>query len=200
MRSRLRFNEPKRFVVRSTSGESWSISFYRYRLQNVLFGQTCFLIGPILASLFSFFSHYNWNTNWKKHRYFALNPQGSNPKHNIYAFLICNLIGVWKRLNTQKEGEKCPENNFFKSFQWTQDAPFFVFRLLLITYYNLISYMNIFFTCKNTLVITLQVSSVKFWTFRGWSFGLMLLDELLVNQGPRQYMLNQERTIEARQQ
>ena len=38
-----------------------------------------------------------------------------------------------------------------------QDAPFFVFRLLLITYYNLISYMNIFFTCKNTLVITLQV-------------------------------------------
>ena len=39
-----------------------------------------------------------------------------------------------------------------------QDAPFFVFRLLLITYYKLISYMNIFFTCKNTLVITLQVS------------------------------------------
>ena len=37
-----------------------------------------------------------------------------------------------------------------------QDAPFFVFRLLLITYYKLISYMNIFFTCKNTLVITLQ--------------------------------------------
>ncbi len=38
-----------------------------------------------------------------------------------------------------------------------QDAPFFVFRLLLITYYKLISYMNIFFTCKNTLVIALQV-------------------------------------------
>ncbi|CAB4059078.1 unnamed protein product [Lepeophtheirus salmonis] len=37
-----------------------------------------------------------------------------------------------------------------------QDAPFFVFRLLLITYYRLISYMNIFFTCKNTLVIVLQ--------------------------------------------
>ena len=37
-----------------------------------------------------------------------------------------------------------------------QDAPFFVFRLLLIAYYRLISYMNIFFTCKNTLVITLQ--------------------------------------------
>lgn len=38
-----------------------------------------------------------------------------------------------------------------------QDAPFFVFRLMLIAYYRLISYMNIFFTCKNTLVITLQV-------------------------------------------
>ncbi len=37
-----------------------------------------------------------------------------------------------------------------------QDAPFFVFRVLLIAYYKLISYMNIFFTCKNTLVITLQ--------------------------------------------
>ena len=40
-----------------------------------------------------------------------------------------------------------------------QDAPFFVFRLLLVTYYKLISYMNIFFTAKNTLVITLQVGT-----------------------------------------
>lgn len=37
-----------------------------------------------------------------------------------------------------------------------QDAPFFIFRLLLILYYKIISYMNIFFTCKNTLVIILQ--------------------------------------------
>lgn len=37
-----------------------------------------------------------------------------------------------------------------------QDAPFFTFRLLLIFYYKVISYMNIFFTCKNTLVIILQ--------------------------------------------
>ncbi len=42
-----------------------------------------------------------------------------------------------------------------------QDAPFFVFRVLLIAYYELISYMNIFFTCKNTLVITLQVRGPK---------------------------------------
>jgi hypothetical protein len=28
--------------------------------------------------------------------------------------------------------------------------------MLLITYYKIISYMNIFFTCKNTLVIILQ--------------------------------------------
>nr|XP_022907038.1 transmembrane protein 26 [Onthophagus taurus] len=38
-----------------------------------------------------------------------------------------------------------------------QDAPFLVFRLLLITHFNIISYMNIFFTCKNTLVIILQL-------------------------------------------
>ncbi|CAG0881726.1 unnamed protein product [Darwinula stevensoni] len=37
-----------------------------------------------------------------------------------------------------------------------QDAPFLVFRLLLIFYYNLVTYMNIFFTAKNTLVIVLQ--------------------------------------------
>ena len=38
-----------------------------------------------------------------------------------------------------------------------QDTPFFIFRLLLVTYYKLISYMTIFMTCKNTLVIILQV-------------------------------------------
>ncbi|XP_059489086.1 transmembrane protein 26 [Neocloeon triangulifer] len=38
-----------------------------------------------------------------------------------------------------------------------QDAPFVIFRGLLIGYYRIISYMNIFFTCKNTLVIALQL-------------------------------------------
>ncbi|XP_063233603.1 transmembrane protein 26 [Bacillus rossius redtenbacheri] len=38
-----------------------------------------------------------------------------------------------------------------------QDAPFLVFRLLLICHYRIISYMNVFFTCKNTLVILLQL-------------------------------------------
>ncbi|PSN51605.1 hypothetical protein C0J52_09092 [Blattella germanica] len=38
-----------------------------------------------------------------------------------------------------------------------QDAPFLGFRLLLITHYRIISYMNVFFTCKNTLVILLQL-------------------------------------------
>ncbi|XP_047120486.1 transmembrane protein 26 [Schistocerca piceifrons] len=38
-----------------------------------------------------------------------------------------------------------------------QDAPFLVFRLLLILHYRIISYMNVFFTCKNTLVILLQL-------------------------------------------
>ncbi|CAL8111502.1 unnamed protein product [Orchesella dallaii] len=37
-----------------------------------------------------------------------------------------------------------------------QDAPFLIFRALLILYYKIITYMNIFFTCKNTLVIILQ--------------------------------------------
>jgi len=41
-------------------------------------------------------------------------------------------------------------------FYSIQDAPFLVFRMLLITYYKIVSYMNIFFTCKNTLVIILQ--------------------------------------------
>ncbi|XP_072389245.1 transmembrane protein 26 [Diabrotica undecimpunctata] len=38
-----------------------------------------------------------------------------------------------------------------------QDAPYLVFRLLLICHYKIITYMNIFFTCKNTLVILLQI-------------------------------------------
>ncbi|KAK4879515.1 hypothetical protein RN001_007661 [Aquatica leii] len=38
-----------------------------------------------------------------------------------------------------------------------QDAPFLAFRLLIIIHYNIISYMNVFFTCKNTLVIILQL-------------------------------------------
>ncbi|XP_033608686.1 transmembrane protein 26, partial [Cryptotermes secundus] len=38
-----------------------------------------------------------------------------------------------------------------------QDAPFLGFRLLLIAHYRIISYMNVFFTCKNTLVIVLQL-------------------------------------------
>ncbi|XP_044731818.1 LOW QUALITY PROTEIN: transmembrane protein 26 [Chrysoperla carnea] len=38
-----------------------------------------------------------------------------------------------------------------------QDAPFLAFRLLIIIHYEIISYMNVFFTCKNTLVILLQL-------------------------------------------
>ncbi|XP_063702365.1 transmembrane protein 26 [Culicoides brevitarsis] len=38
-----------------------------------------------------------------------------------------------------------------------QDAPFLTFRLLIIIHYKIISYMNVFFTCKNTLVILLQL-------------------------------------------
>ncbi|KAJ8704917.1 hypothetical protein PYW08_012237 [Mythimna loreyi] len=38
-----------------------------------------------------------------------------------------------------------------------QDAPFLAFRLLIICHYKIINYMNMFFTCKNTLVILLQI-------------------------------------------
>ena len=36
-----------------------------------------------------------------------------------------------------------------------QDAPFLVFRLLLIFKYGVVSYSNTFYTCKNTLVYSL---------------------------------------------
>lgn len=38
-----------------------------------------------------------------------------------------------------------------------QDAPFLAFRLLIIIDYKIITYMNVFFACKNTLVIMLQI-------------------------------------------
>ena len=41
-----------------------------------------------------------------------------------------------------------------------QDAPFFIFRSMILGYWRVISPMNIFFTIKNTLVITLQVGSI----------------------------------------
>ncbi|KAM7361076.1 transmembrane protein 26 [Cochliomyia hominivorax] len=52
-----------------------------------------------------------------------------------------------------------------------QDAPFLTFRLLIIFQYDIISYMNVFFTCKNSLVIVLQlyrlyVVNAEFWKSR----------------------------------
>ncbi|KAH8246821.1 hypothetical protein KR032_000845 [Drosophila birchii] len=52
-----------------------------------------------------------------------------------------------------------------------QDAPFLTFRLLIIFQYNIINYMNVFFTCKNSLVIILQlyrlyVVNAEFWKNR----------------------------------
>ena len=38
-----------------------------------------------------------------------------------------------------------------------QDGPFFCLRMTLIFKFQVISHMNIFFTCKNTLIILLQV-------------------------------------------
>ncbi|XP_037953074.1 transmembrane protein 26 [Teleopsis dalmanni] len=52
-----------------------------------------------------------------------------------------------------------------------QDAPFLTFRLLIIFQYKIINYMNVFFTCKNSLVIILQlyrlyVVNAEFWKHR----------------------------------
>ncbi|KAH8381505.1 hypothetical protein KR093_006906 [Drosophila rubida] len=52
-----------------------------------------------------------------------------------------------------------------------QDAPFLTFRLLIIFQYRIINYMNVFFTCKNSLVIILQlyrlyVVNAEFWKNR----------------------------------
>ncbi|XP_017052392.1 transmembrane protein 26 [Drosophila ficusphila] len=52
-----------------------------------------------------------------------------------------------------------------------QDAPFLTFRLLIIFQYTIINYMNVFFTCKNSLVIILQlyrlyVVNAEFWKNR----------------------------------
>ncbi|XP_034659924.1 transmembrane protein 26 [Drosophila subobscura] len=52
-----------------------------------------------------------------------------------------------------------------------QDAPFLTFRLLIIFQYKIINYMNVFFTCKNSLVIILQlyrlyVVNAEFWKTR----------------------------------
>ncbi|VDP88517.1 unnamed protein product [Echinostoma caproni] len=38
-----------------------------------------------------------------------------------------------------------------------QDLPFLILRLTLIIYFNVRSYSNVFFTCKNTLLIMLQL-------------------------------------------
>ena len=38
-----------------------------------------------------------------------------------------------------------------------QDGPFLMIRVILIARYQVLSYLNIFFTCKNLLVISLQV-------------------------------------------
>ncbi|XP_042864969.1 transmembrane protein 26-like [Penaeus japonicus] len=38
-----------------------------------------------------------------------------------------------------------------------QDGPFFLLRLTLIFGYKVVSYLNIFFTCKNTLLVSLQL-------------------------------------------
>ncbi|XP_076237125.1 transmembrane protein 26 [Calliopsis andreniformis] len=66
---------------------------------------------------------------------------GSAVKKRVQAETTCCSIDVWGiALNMV-----------------LQDGPFLAFRLILIVHYRIVSYMNIFFTCKNTLVILLQL-------------------------------------------
>ncbi|KAG7212505.1 hypothetical protein KM043_012815 [Ampulex compressa] len=66
---------------------------------------------------------------------------GSTLKKRVQAETSCCSIDVWGiALN-----------------MLLQDGPFLAFRLILIIHYQIVSYMNIFFTCKNTLVILLQL-------------------------------------------
>ncbi|KAF3428570.1 hypothetical protein E2986_12739 [Frieseomelitta varia] len=66
---------------------------------------------------------------------------GSAVKRRVHSETSCCSIDVWGiALN-----------------MLLQDGPFLAFRLILIVHYRIVSYMNIFFTCKNTLVILLQL-------------------------------------------
>ncbi|CAK9826683.1 Transmembrane protein 26 [Anthophora retusa] len=66
---------------------------------------------------------------------------GSAVKRRVHTETSCCSIDVWGiALN-----------------MLLQDGPFLAFRLILIIHYQIVSYMNIFFTCKNTLVILLQL-------------------------------------------
>ena len=98
---------------------------------------------------------------------------------NVWSILVNVILQVWHHITSTKydiismSTSKCKTSIWFYGkltdiciMQWLcifsilddllQDAPFFVFRVILITYYKLISSMNIFCTMKNTLVIALQ--------------------------------------------
>ena len=71
-----------------------------------------FLNWPILASfcLFSFFSHYNFNTNWKKRRWCAwdlnLGPQDGRRKQNHGAMMATHVMAQflnWMEIEDRKE-------------------------------------------------------------------------------------------------
>ena len=62
---------------------------------------------------------------------------------------------VDKTLNNANTGCCTPDVYGIVVSIMMQDAPFLVLRMLLIFHYGVLSYTNMFFTCKNTLVIAL---------------------------------------------
>ncbi|XP_072039828.1 transmembrane protein 26-like [Amphiura filiformis] len=68
------------------------------------------------------------------------------------------------RRDDEEEEDQSPTCTCLESDTWAivaallmQDLPFLTIRVILIARYQVLSYLNIFFTCKNLLVITLQV-------------------------------------------
>lgn len=74
-----------------------------------------------------------------------------------------NLVIPIRREDSETE-DTSPTFTCLESDTWAilaalmmQDGPFLLIRVILIARYQVLSYLNIFFTCKNALVITLQV-------------------------------------------
>lgn len=56
-----------------------------------------------------------------------------------------------------------------------QDAPFLAFRLLIIIHYEIISYMNVFFTCKCKRIACKSLKFMKFFDMTGKNTLVILL-------------------------
>ena len=74
---------------------------------------------------------------------------------------FCLILGSDKKIKIKKQNQRIKRINadimVISSSLLLQDLPFLCLRITLIFKFEVISHMNIFFTCKNTLVTLLQV-------------------------------------------